>query len=114
MLPATAPSASNYTSSGPAGHEKIPQLVEENRQPMRKNRKSAAEEAGQKGGRLLLHLGPGVRQAIEGDEVYFVEARGTPRCGRGVRECSGTSDRWACSRRRSIGTGSCASTAITW
>jgi len=44
MLPATAPLASNYTSSGPAGHEKTPQLVEENRQF--------------------------VRQAIEGDEVY--------------------------------------------
>jgi hypothetical protein len=42
---------------------------------MRKSRKLAAEEAGQ-GGRVLLHLGPGVRQAIEGDEVYFVEAKG--------------------------------------
>jgi DNA-binding LytR/AlgR family response regulator len=42
---------------------------------MRKSRKSAADEAGQKGGRLLLHLEPGVRQAIEGDEVYFVEAK---------------------------------------
>jgi len=42
---------------------------------MRKSRKSAADEAGQKGGRLLLHLEPGLRQAIEGDEVYFVEAR---------------------------------------
>ena len=43
---------------------------------MRKSRKSAADEPGQKSGRLLLHLGPGVRQAIEGDEVYFVEAKG--------------------------------------
>jgi DNA-binding LytR/AlgR family response regulator len=59
----------------PAAHAKIPQLVEENRQPMRKSRKSAADEAEQKGRRLLLHLEPGVRQAIEGDEVYFVEAR---------------------------------------
>jgi hypothetical protein len=42
---------------------------------MRKSRKSAADEAEQKGGRLLLHLEPGVRQAIEGDEVYFVEAK---------------------------------------
>ena len=42
---------------------------------MRKSRKSAADEAGQKGGRLLLHLGAGLRQAIEGDEVYFVEAK---------------------------------------
>jgi len=76
MLPATAPLPSNDSTSGPAGHEKIPQLVEENRQPMRKSRKSAADEAGQKGGRLLLHLGPGVRQAIEGDEVYFLECGG--------------------------------------
>lgn len=43
---------------------------------MRKSGKSAADEPGQKSGRLLLHLGPGVRQAIEGDEVYFVEAKG--------------------------------------
>jgi DNA-binding LytR/AlgR family response regulator len=43
---------------------------------MRRSRKSAADEPGQKSGRLLLHLGPGLRQAIEGDEVYFVEARG--------------------------------------
>jgi len=56
----------------PAAHQKIPQLVEENRQLRRKSRKSAADEAGQKGGRLLLHLGPGVRQGIEGDEVYFL------------------------------------------
>ena len=56
--------------------DSIPQLVEENRQLMRKNRKSAADEPGQKSGRLLLHLGPGLRQAIEGDEVYFVEAKG--------------------------------------
>jgi len=55
---------------------KTPQLIEEDRQLMRKSRKSAADEAGQKGGRLLLHLGPGVRQAIEGDEVYFLECGG--------------------------------------
>jgi DNA-binding LytR/AlgR family response regulator len=54
----------------------MPQLVEEKRQPMRKSRKSGAKEAGQKGGRVLLHLGPGVREALEGDEVYFVEAKG--------------------------------------
>jgi len=42
---------------------------------MRKSRKSAADEAGQKGGRLLLHLEPGLRHAIEADEVYFVEAK---------------------------------------
>ena len=62
--------------SSPAAHAKIPQLVEEKRQPMRKSRKSAGEEAGQTAKRLLLHLGPGERQAIEGDEVYFVEAKG--------------------------------------
>lgn len=28
----------------------------------------------QKGGRVLLHLGPGLRQVIEADEVYYVEA----------------------------------------
>ena len=43
---------------------------------MRRSRRSAAEVPGQKTGRLLLYLGPGVRQAIEGDEVYFVEAKG--------------------------------------
>ena len=59
-----------------ARHEKIPQLGEENRQLMRKSRKSVADEPGQKAGRLLLHLGPGLRQAIESDEVYFVEATG--------------------------------------
>jgi hypothetical protein len=32
-------------------HAKIPQLVEEKQQPMRKSRKSAAEETGQKSGR---------------------------------------------------------------
>ena len=43
---------------------------------MRRSRNSAAEEPVLKGGRLLLHLGPGVRQAVEGDEVYFVVAKG--------------------------------------
>jgi DNA-binding LytR/AlgR family response regulator len=27
-------------------------------------------------GRFLLHLGPGLRQAIDPDEIYFVEAEG--------------------------------------
>ncbi len=27
-------------------------------------------------GRLLLHLGPGLRQAIDPDDIYFVEAEG--------------------------------------
>jgi len=43
---------------------------------MRKSRKSASDAPGERGGRLLLHLGPGLRQAIESDEVYFVEAKG--------------------------------------
>ena len=43
---------------------------------MRRTRKSASNPAGEGGGRLLLHLGPGLRQAIESDEVYFVEAKG--------------------------------------
>jgi DNA-binding LytR/AlgR family response regulator len=43
---------------------------------MRKTRKSALNAPGERGGRLLLHLGPGLRQAIESDEVYFVEAKG--------------------------------------
>jgi DNA-binding LytR/AlgR family response regulator len=43
---------------------------------MRKTRKSAPNAPGEGGGRLLLHLGPGLRQAIESDEVYFVEAKG--------------------------------------
>lgn len=28
------------------------------------------------GNRILLHLGPGVRQAIDPDDIYFVEAEG--------------------------------------
>jgi DNA-binding LytR/AlgR family response regulator len=43
---------------------------------MRKTRKSAPNTPGEGGRRLLLHLGPGLRQAIESDEVYFVEAKG--------------------------------------
>jgi hypothetical protein len=75
---------------------------------------SAADEPGQKGGRLLLHLGPGVRQAIEGDEVYYVEARAddTEVRTRGARVLRDVR-RWACSRRRFFGMGSCASTATT-
>ena len=43
---------------------------------MRGTRNSASNAPGEAGGRLLLHLGPGLRQAIESDEVYFVEAKG--------------------------------------
>jgi hypothetical protein len=52
---------------------------------MRKGRKSAAEEPGQKGGRALPHLGPGVRQAIEGDELYLVSPRHVRRVRRRAR-----------------------------
>jgi DNA-binding LytR/AlgR family response regulator len=40
---------------------------------MRKSRTSASSGSA---GRLLLHLAPGLRQAIDSEEVYFVEARG--------------------------------------
>jgi DNA-binding LytR/AlgR family response regulator len=43
---------------------------------MRRSRKSASNTPGEKGGRLLLHLGSGLRQSIESDDVYFVEAKG--------------------------------------
>ena len=54
-----------------AAYERIRQLDEENRQLMRESRKSASITAG---GRLLLHLRPGLRQAIDSDDVYYVEA----------------------------------------
>ena len=38
---------------------------------MRKSRKSASTGAS---GRLLLHLGPGLRQVIDSDDVYYAEA----------------------------------------
>jgi DNA-binding LytR/AlgR family response regulator len=42
---------------------------------MRKSRKSTSNVAvGEPGRRLLLHLGPGLRQAIDPGEIYFVEA----------------------------------------
>jgi DNA-binding LytR/AlgR family response regulator len=59
-----------------AAHERIRQLSEENPQLMRKSRTSASNVPGERDGRLLLHLGPGLRQAIESDDVYFVEAAG--------------------------------------
>ena len=44
---------------------------------MRKNGKSARRQAArQPGRRLLLHLGPGLRQAIDPGDIYFVEATG--------------------------------------
>ena len=42
---------------------------------MRETRKSASNAPTEGGARLLLHLGPGLRQVIESDEVYFVEAK---------------------------------------
>ena len=43
---------------------------------MRRSRNSTSNPPGERSGRLLLHLGPGLRQAIEPEDVYFVEARG--------------------------------------
>lgn len=44
---------------------------------MRKTRNSGSALAtGERGGRLLLHLGPGLRRAIDPDDIYFVEATG--------------------------------------
>jgi len=43
---------------------------------MRRSRNSISDPPGERGGRLLLHLGPGLRQAIASDDVYFVEAKG--------------------------------------
>jgi len=54
----------------------MPQLNDKNRQPMRKNGNSSRRRAGEPGRRLLLHLGPGLRQAIEPEDIYFVEALG--------------------------------------
>lgn len=43
---------------------------------MRRSRNSASGLAAERGERLLLHPGPGLRRAIEPDEIYFVEATG--------------------------------------
>jgi DNA-binding LytR/AlgR family response regulator len=44
---------------------------------VRRTGKSTSNAAtGGRGPRLLLHLGPGLRQAIDSDEIYFVEAIG--------------------------------------
>jgi len=58
-----------------ATHEKIRQLIDQNRQLMRKTG-NPATNASAGGQRLLLHLSPGLRQAIEPDEIYFIEAIG--------------------------------------
>jgi DNA-binding LytR/AlgR family response regulator len=58
----------------------MPQLRDKNRQLMRKNRNSAGSRRAPTtvgtAPRLLLHTGPGLRRAIEPDEIYFVEAAG--------------------------------------
>jgi DNA-binding LytR/AlgR family response regulator len=54
----------------------MPRLDDKNRQPMRKNGNSSRRRASEPGGRILLHLGPGLRQAIEPEDIYFVEAVG--------------------------------------
>jgi len=48
--------------------ERIRQLNEEKPQLMRKSRKSASGTAGEGGGRLLLHLGSGLRRRARGDD----------------------------------------------
>ena len=64
-------------SPASAAHERIRQLVDQNRQPMRRTGISISNPpAGAGNGRLLLHLGPGLRQAIDPDDIYFVEAEG--------------------------------------
>jgi DNA-binding LytR/AlgR family response regulator len=44
---------------------------------MRRNRKSTGHRAASlPGGRVLLHLGPGLRHAVDPGDVYYVEAVG--------------------------------------
>jgi DNA-binding LytR/AlgR family response regulator len=53
----------------------MPQLNDRNRQLMRKTGKSTRRQAASETGRrLLLHLGPGRRQAVDPADIYFVEA----------------------------------------
>jgi DNA-binding LytR/AlgR family response regulator len=55
----------------------MPQLNDRNRQLMRKTGKSTRRQAASETGRrLLLHLGPGRRQAVDPGDIYFVEALG--------------------------------------
>jgi hypothetical protein len=76
MLARVLPSGGRHAPRAAAAHEKIRQLSGENRHSMRISRKSTSSPPGGTGGPLLLHLGPGLRQAVESDQVYFVEARG--------------------------------------
>ncbi len=69
----------------------MPQLNGKNRQLMRRTGDSTAPGGGQAGKRLLLHLGSGLRQAVDPDDVYFVEATGDDtrvrtRAARAVRD----------------------------
>jgi DNA-binding LytR/AlgR family response regulator len=42
---------------------------------MRRKSNSGAALAAEAGARLLLHLGPGLRQAVDRDDVYYVAAK---------------------------------------
>jgi DNA-binding LytR/AlgR family response regulator len=42
---------------------------------MTRTRRSGPKAPPAGGARLLLHLGPGLRQAVDRDEVYYVEAK---------------------------------------
>ena len=42
---------------------------------MRKKRKSSEQASGGTSDRLLLHLEPGLRQAVDCEDVYYVEAK---------------------------------------
>ena len=60
-----------------AAHERIRQVVHQNLQLMRRTGISISNPpVGEGRGRVLLHLGPGLRQAIDVDDIYFVEAEG--------------------------------------
>jgi DNA-binding LytR/AlgR family response regulator len=60
-----------------AAHERIRHVIDQNRQLMKKSRNSTSNAAAEgPGRRFLLHLGPGLRQAIDPDDIYFVEATG--------------------------------------
>ena len=66
---ATRPAVPSLAS---AAHERIRQLVDQNRQPMRRTGIPTSNAPGGAGnGRFLLHLGPGLRQAIDVDDIYL-------------------------------------------
>ena len=58
-----------------AAHEEKPQLSHQNPQLMRKSCISGQNQAmAEHTRRVLLHLGPGLRQAIDPSDIFFVEA----------------------------------------